>query len=118
MWPEALPETPQTFDAASSSRQSLLTQLSALPGVSALSPQMVQSLTSAWEASEEVDQDYASWASNELENGCVPNDTSNTYYQEADTPNQEATTDKQTFANLWNPIAMKYGLSTYQWNQL
>ena len=33
-----LSQDSQTFDAASSSRQSLLTQLSALPGVSALSP--------------------------------------------------------------------------------
>jgi len=113
-----LSQDSQTFDAAYSSRQSLITQLSALPGASALSPQMIQSLTSAWQASEQVDQDYASWANSEFESGCVPNDTSNTYYQEADTPNQEATTDKQTFANLWNPIATRYGLSTYQWNQL
>jgi hypothetical protein len=114
----SLSQDSQTFDTASSSRQSLITQLSALPGASAFSPEMIQSLTSAWQASEQVDQDYANWANSEYENGCVPNDTSNTYYQEAVTPNQEATTDKQTFANLWNPIATKYGLPTYQWNQL
>jgi hypothetical protein len=113
-----LSQDSQTFDTAASSRQSLITQLSSLPGVSALPPQVVQSLTSAWQASEQVDEDYASWASNEFANGCVPNDTSNTYYQDADAPNQEATTDKQTFAKLWNPIATKYGLTTYQWNQL
>ena len=114
----SLSQDSQIFDEAYNSRQSLITQLSDLPGASALSPQMIQALTSAWQASEQVDQDYANWANSEFENGCVSNDTSNTYYQEADTPNQEATTDKQTFANLWNPIATKYGLSTYQWNQL
>lgn len=113
-----LSQDSQTFDTAASSRQSLITQLYTLKGASALPPQMVQSLTSAWQASEQVDEDYASWASNEFENGCVANDTSNAFYQEANTPNQEATTDKQTFANLWNPIATQYGLSTYQWNQL
>ena len=113
-----LSQDSRSFATAASSRQSLLTQLSTLPGVTVLPPQMVQSLTSAWQASEQVDEDYASWASSEFANGCVPNSTSNTYYQDADIPNQEATTDKQTFANLWNPIATEYSLPTYQWNQL
>jgi hypothetical protein len=112
-----LTQDQQTFDNAATSRQSLISQLSTLQGVSTLSVAMVQSLSSAWQASEQVDQDYASWASDES-SGCTPNDTSNQYHQEALTPNQQATQAKMAFAAAWDPIATTYNLPTYQWNQL
>ncbi len=79
---------------------------------------MTQSLSAAWQASEEVDQDYASWAGDELSGGCTPNDTADPAYQAASGPNQQATNDKMTFASAWNLIAYTYSLPTYQWNQL
>ena len=64
-----------------------------------------------------MDQDYAEWANDEYQNGCASTGTSDPYYRDAIAPNQQATFSK-TFCNLWNPIATKYGYSTYQWNQL
>ena len=108
----------QTFQQAAASRQSLLSQLGTLPDASALPPQLIQSLTSAWQASVAADQDYAGWASDENSHGCRPNDTADAHYQATVAPNQQATTDKTTFVGLWNPIATKYSLPTYQQDQL
>ena len=112
-----LSQDQQTFETAASSRQSLISQLSTLQGVSTLPAAMVQSLSSAWQASEQVDQDYATWASDEF-SGCTPNGTSNQSYQDALTPNQQATQAKMAFASAWDPIATTYNLATYQWDQL
>lgn len=113
----SLSEDQQTFDNAATSRQNLISQLSTLQGASTLPAAMIQSLSSAWQASEQVDQDYANWAGDEALS-CTPNDTANQYYQEALTPNQEATQAKMAFATAWDPIAISYNLPTYQWNQL
>jgi uncharacterized membrane protein len=113
-----LAQDQQTFDNAASSRQNLISQLSTLPNQSALPPSMIQYLNSAWQASQQVDQDYASWASDESSKGCSPNDTADPSYQAATQPNQQATLDKMAFASAWNPLATVYKLPTYQWNQL
>ncbi len=108
----------QTFNNAATSRQNLLAQLSTLQDGTALPALMVESLSGAWQASEQVDQDYASWASDEESDGCTQNDTSDPNYQAAIGPNQTATNDKTAFASAWDQIAPGYGLPTYQWNQL
>jgi hypothetical protein len=108
----------ETFQAAATSRQQLLSSLPTLPDESALPSQLIQTLTNAWEASEQVDEDYAGWASTENSGGCSPGGTSNPYFQAAETPNNQATDYKQNVANIWNPIAQTYHLPTYQWNQL
>ena len=38
--------------------------------------------------------------------------------QAAAEPDAQATTGKQSFVGQWNPIATRYGLPTWQWNQL
>jgi hypothetical protein len=108
----------QTFQNAATSRQNLLSQLANLPDSSALPASMLQSLTSAWQASMQADQDYAQWAQDEASQGCVPNDHSDSNYQAAGVPDGQATTDKQAFVSSWDPIATQYGLTTYQWDQL
>ncbi len=108
----------QVFENAASSRQHLITQLSALSGVSTLPATMIQDLTNAWQASAQVDDDYASWANDESSHGCTPNDTADPNYQAAATPNQQATQNKMAFAASWDPIATQYNLTAYQWNQL
>ncbi len=108
----------QIFQDAATSRQSLLSQLADLPGASTLPAQMLQTLTSAWQASVQADQDFAQWAQDEVSQGCVQNDHSDPNYQAASLPDSEATTDKKAFVNLWDPIASEYGLPSYQWNQL
>jgi hypothetical protein len=103
----------QTFQQAASSRQSLITQLSSLPGAQSLPAAMLSDLTGAWQASGQVDQDYAQWADDENSQGCANQDYSNSSYAAAVSPNEEATSDKTAFVALWNPIAEKYGLTTY-----
>lgn len=108
----------QTFQQAAASRQDLLSQLNAMPDSNALPAGMLQDLIGAWQSSYLADQDFAGWANDENSNGCTANDTSDSYYQAAAEPDDQATTDKQAFVNLWNPIASQYGLPNYQWNEL
>jgi hypothetical protein len=108
----------QVFQQAANSRQLLLSRLAALPGSSALPAQMIQALSGAWQASGQADQDFAAWANDENSNGCTANDTSNANYQAASAPDNQATSDKHAFVDLWDPIAGQYGLPAYQWNEL
>jgi hypothetical protein len=105
----------QVFQQAAASRQSLLGQLARLPGASALPAQMLSDLTNAWQASIVVDNDYAQWTTDESSSGCTTQDPS---YAAANTPNQEATNDKNAFASLWDPIAQRYDLPRYSGDQL
>ena len=114
----ALNQDPQVFDSAAAARQRLLSQLASLPGRSALSGQMLQALTAAWQASATADQDFARWARDELSQGCSPNDQADPSFQAAAGPDGRATTGKKAFVNLWNPMAAQYGLPSYRWNQL
>ena len=114
-----LHQDPQTFQSAATSRQALLTRLASLPGRSALPAPMLAALTSAWQNSINADQDFAQWAQDEISNGCTSNNqSSDSYAQAAAEPDAQATTGKQTFVGQWNPIATRYGLPTYRWNQL
>jgi hypothetical protein len=79
---------------------------------------MLSDLTGAWQASQQVDQDYAQWADDENTQGCTSQDYTDPSYQAAGSPNQEATSDKTAFVALWNPIAQKYGLSTYSQGEI
>ncbi len=114
----ALSQAPQVFENAAASRQRLLSQLASLPGRSALSGQMLQALTGAWQASATADQDFAQWAQDELSQGCTPNDQADPNFQAAAGPDGQATTGKKAFVSLWNPVAAQYGLPSYRWNQL
>ena len=114
----ALSQDPQVFERAAASRQGLLSQLAGLPGRSALSGQVLQALTGAWQASATADRDFARWARDELSRGCTQNDQADPNFQAAAGPDAQATTDKKAFVNLWNPIAAQYGLTSYAWNQL
>ena len=108
----------QTFQTAATSRQNLLTQLANLSGSSALPSNMLAALTGAWQNSVKADQDFAQWSQDEVSHGCAQNDQSDPGAQAAVGPDNQATTDKQNFVSMWNPIAAKYGLPAYQWNQL
>jgi hypothetical protein len=114
----ALNTDPQTLENAAVSRQNLLNELASLPGRSNLPQNLLAALTSAWQNSMQADKDYAQWAQDEVSNGCTQNDTSDPNYRAAIGPDGRATTDKQAFVGLWNPIGTEYGLQTYQWNQL
>jgi hypothetical protein len=114
-----LPNDVTVFNTAASSRQSLISQLSMLPGASTLPTEMGQALTAAWTASLTVDRDYAEWASTLESNGCtVSSSTSNQYFTDATTPNNQATANKKSFAFIWNSLPSQYGLTQYQWYEL
>ena len=114
----SLGQDAQTFQNAATSRQNLLSRLAGMPDRSALPAPMLQALTGAWQASIQADQDFAQWAQDEASRGCVPNDHSDPGYQASAGPDGQATTDKKAFVTGWNPIAARYGLTSYQWNQL
>src|SRR2546430_8093342 len=66
---------------------------------------LVQALTSSLQA----DQSFVAWAKN-MGNGCTGKATHDADYTAAQTASAGATTNKQSFVKLWNPIATKYGL--------
>jgi hypothetical protein len=115
---KALPTDERVFSRAAANRQNLLTKLGSLSGRSALSQTMVQDLTGAWQASAQADSDLSKWAADEASH-CRPGKTGNDPNLQASYgPDGQATTDKKAFTNLWNPVARKYGLRTFQWEQI
>jgi len=115
---KALARDERTFNRAAANRDSLLTRLSNLPGRSTLPAPMISALTTGWQASAQADSDLAKWAGDEM-SGCdkskVQNDPS---YQASLGPDNQATTGKQAFTRMWNPLARRYGLPTYQLEQI
>jgi hypothetical protein len=106
------------FTRAVSSRRALLASLATVPGRAALPPALLSDLTRAWQASVAADQGLATWAGDEVTQGCVAGDTNDRGYQTTIAPDNEATEYKTDFTAGWNPIAARYGLTTYQQGQL
>ena len=106
------------FTSAANSRRALLASLATMPGRSELPPALLGDLTTAWQASIAADQGFATWANDEVSEGCVADDTNDPGYRATITPDSEATESKTAFAAEWNPIATRYGLTTYQQSQL
>ena len=113
----SLRQDARTFARAASSRQRLLSRLGSLPGRSLLPAAMLQDLTGAWQASAQVDTDLARWAEGKIARGCHRNSRSDARLRASYAPQGQATAGKQAFASLWNPVARRYGLTTYQPNQ-
>jgi len=114
----SLRQDAQTFARAASSRQRLPSRLESLPGRSLLPAAMLQDLTSAWQASAQVDTDLARWAEGKIARGCHRNSPPDARLRASYVPESQATVGKRAFASLWNPVARQYGLTTYQRNQL
>jgi len=113
-----LDQDAQIFTDDANSRQTLLSRLGRMPGRPQLSAAMIQDLTTAWQASAQADRDLARWARDEA-SGCTPRKSgSDPNLQASYVPDGEATASKKAFASLWNPIADRYGLTNYQWDQL
>src|SRR5579875_2998784 len=106
------------FTRAASSRRYLLSRLGSLPGRSLLPAAMLHDLAGAWQASAEADTDLARWAAGKIARGCHRNGGSDASLRASYVPDSRATTDKQAFTSLWNPVARQYGLTTYQWYHL
>jgi hypothetical protein len=78
---------------------------------------MLSDLSGAWQASAQVDADLARWAS-AAAGHCHKGNAKDPSLQASYGPDGQATADKQSFARLWNPLARRYGLQTYQSAQL
>jgi Predicted membrane protein len=68
---------------------------------------LVQALTYSLQA----DQSFVTWAKN-ASNGCTGKANHDADYAKAQAASSGATTSKQSFVKLWNPIATKYDLPT------
>ncbi|WP_171172433.1 hypothetical protein, partial [Streptomyces sp. I05A-00742] len=92
------------------------TPVDKLPGNSDLTAQ----LTRAWQSSASADSHYAAWADQVGgKHGCHKGHARSTKDAAAgDRASGEATAAKKRAADLWNPIAKKYGLPQRQWTQL
>jgi len=113
----SLRQDAQTFTNSASSRQRLLSRLGSLPGRPLLPTAMLRDLTSAWQASAQVDADLARWANDMIADGCHHDSQSDAGLQASYAPERQATVGKEAFASLWNPMARQYGLTTYERNQ-
>ncbi len=115
----SLRQDARIFTRAASSRQHLLSRLASLPGRSLLPAAMLQDLTSAWQASAQVDTDLAQWTQDNIARGCHHHrGRSDAHLRASAIPEGRATVSKRAFAAGWNPIARQYGLKTYQRSQL
>jgi len=114
----SLRQDARTFTRAASSRQHLLSRLASLPGRSALPAALLPNLTTAWQASAQVDTDLARWAADTIARGCHHKSRSDAGLRASYAPESRATAGKHAFARLWNPVARQYGLTTYQPSQL
>jgi serine/threonine protein kinase len=102
-----------TLTQAANDRQAELNRLQGLD-LSAFggSGRLVSTLTSALDHSQAADQAFAAWATaSEGCSGAAPHDSN---YSAASDASTAATTSKQQFVDLWNPIAQKYGLGVRQ----
>jgi hypothetical protein len=114
----SLGQDARIFARSASSRQHLLSLLASLPGRPLLPAAMLQALTSAWQASAQVDTDLARWTQDNIARGCHHSSRSDASLRASYIPEDRATAGKRAFAPLWNQIARQYGLTTYQWNHL
>ncbi|MFI9047881.1 hypothetical protein [Streptomyces sp. NPDC053427] len=99
---------------AAGQRNDLVTRLKQLP-VDKIpnNAQLTAALTKAWQSSAAADNHFAAWAGQVGgKKGCHKGKARSTRQTaQAGTASNEATKDKQRAAQIWNPIAKKYGLT-------
>jgi serine/threonine protein kinase len=78
---------------------------SALPGGSTVKSELMAALSTSLTA----DKDFLSWAQQQRASGCTPSSQSSAY-SAAYSASQTADAAKQSFVDVWNPVAHKYGI--------
>jgi hypothetical protein len=105
----------QTFFDTADNRRALLSALAKLPERDALPAALVSDLTSAWQQENDEYSLLGLWATDAVR-GCQTKTIKNDgYLVDSYGHGDQATTDLKKFVNLWDPIATKYSLSTYQY---
>ena len=74
---------------------------------------MISDLTTAWQASATVDADLAKWAADAAAH-CRKGNLKDPNYTATFPFDSKATNGKIAFVKLWNPLAKKDGLPSYQ----
>ncbi|HWC37416.1 MAG TPA: serine/threonine-protein kinase [Acidimicrobiales bacterium] len=102
------------LQSAISTRNSILNQLGSVPVDSLPSgSQMVSALGAAMRSSVTSDQDYIAWMGDVAAQGCPLSTATDASFQAATAASSQATSAKQSFVSLWNPIAAQFGLQQY-----
>jgi len=105
-----------TIQQAISTRQNILQGLQTL-SVSGLpnGTQLVSALTTAMQNSLNADTDYHAWMGDLVSSGntCGSNPNQDSNYVNGNAASSSATTSKNAFLSLWNPMAPTYGQPTY-----
>ena len=117
---QACSESPASAEAtiqqAIGTRQDILQGLQTL-SVSGLpnGAQLVSTLTTAMNNSLAADRDYQAWMADLVSSGstCGSGASQDSSYQAGGTASAAATTSKNAFLALWNPMAPRYGQPTY-----
>ncbi len=79
---------------------------------------MISDLTTALQASSQADQDFIAWMNDVEGAGCPVPTTSDSNYQAASNASSTATTAKDAFVALWNPVAQQFGLTQFAQSDL
>jgi serine/threonine protein kinase len=105
-----------TIQQAITARQNILNDLQTL-SVGALpnGAQLVSALRTAMQNSLDADNDYHAWMMDLASSGtsCGSNANQDSHFVAAGNADSAATTSKEAFVNLWNPMAPTYGQQTY-----
>ncbi|MFD7501770.1 hypothetical protein ACFV9T_12200, partial [Streptomyces sp. NPDC059850] len=116
-----LPKAASDLRTAAGQRNGLVTRLGKL-SVDKLPnhTQLTASLTKAWKSSAQADNQYAAWADQTRgKKGCPKGQARRTgRVGAAERASGEATAAKRKAAELWNPLAGKYGLTKHEATQL
>jgi len=77
--------------------------------------QLVSALTTAMNNSLDADKDYHAWMADLVSSGstCGSNPNQDSNYVVGGNASAAATTSKDTFLAIWNPMAPRYGQQTY-----
>ncbi|MFI0818807.1 hypothetical protein ACH4TX_22105 [Streptomyces sp. NPDC021098] len=118
---KALPKAASDLRTAARQRSELVTRLGKL-SLDKLPnhTELTASLTKAWKSSAQADNQYAAWAGQVGgKKGCHKGQARRTgRVGAAERASGEATTAKRKAAELWNPLAGKYGLTKHEATQL
>ncbi len=79
---------------------------------------MINDLTTALQNSSQADQDFIAWMNDVEGAGCPVPTTSDSNYQAASNASSTATTAKDAFVAMWNPIAQEFGLTQFAQSDL
>jgi hypothetical protein len=109
-------------NAAATVQQAITTRQGILQGLRTLSvsglpngSQLVSTLTTAMQNSLNADNDYHAWMADLVSSGntCGSNPNQDSNYVNGGTASSDATTSKNAFLALWNPMAPAYRQQTY-----